>query len=120
MSFDYSELAAEVQTILDEFGREATLNRKGTPVYDPATGRTTTTPLTQTLQAAKFPYGDKLIDGTLIRAGDEQLYASAYGTTLVPQPGDTITWGTETWNVVRAKHIAPAGVFVLFEVQVRK
>lgn len=120
MSFDYTEIATEVLEILRDFGRSATLNRQGTPTYDPATSRTTSTATTQALQAAKFPYGEKLIDGTLIRAADEQMFAAAHGSTLIPQAGDTVTWITETWHVVKAKNLGPAGVFVLFELQLRK
>lgn len=118
MAFDYASVAAEAAAVLREFGATGTLTRTTPGTYDPATGKAATSTTTQTVTAVMFPYGDKFIDGTLILAGDRQAFIAAVGVTP-PQAGDVLTWGGETFTVVKAKNLSPARVAVLFECQVR-
>lgn len=117
----YTRAIATVLRLLAKYGAETTLTTPSdtAPTYDPATGiATPASPTVNTVTAAVFPYGDKYIDGTLILAGDEQAYISASGITE-PKPGSVLVWRSKNYTTVRAKVLGPAGVNVLYELQVR-
>lgn len=117
-AFDYAAMARTAQRLLQRFGARTTLTRPGTPTYDPETGETTATPVVENCTAAVFPYGDKFVDGTLILATDRQAFIAAVGLAE-PKPGDVLAWGGQGLTVIKAKNIAPAGLPVLYDVQVR-
>lgn len=119
MSFDYPNLAATAQRLLEQFGMDTTLTRTVPGGYDPETGTTTgPTVTTWTGTGARFDYTQRDIDGTLIRVGDRRVLIGVDGMTL-PLTGDVVTLGVRSFTVVQASEIAPAGVAVLFDVQVR-
>jgi hypothetical protein len=115
----YSDLAADANALIVEFGASASLARVTPGVYDPATGTTTPTEVVQPVRAVVFDYDRKAIDGTLILQGDKQAYMSAVGVTP-PAAGDVLTWQGSPYNVIAVKPLAPAGVDTLHELQVRK
>ncbi|MGA0608832.1 hypothetical protein [Caldimonas sp. KR1-144] len=117
-AFNYAATAQTAQRLLQRFGAQTTLTRPGTPTYDPETGETTATPVVDSCTAAVFPYGDKYVDGTQILATDRQAYIAAVGLTE-PKPGDVLLWGGSGLTVIKTKNIAPAGLPVLYEAQVR-
>jgi hypothetical protein len=118
MPFDYANTAATALRLLTKFGAEATLTHNSDGTYDPDTGGVTETTATDTVQACVFPIADKLIDGTLIQAGDRTAYVSAVGVTN-PRPNDILLWEGISLRVINAKSLGPAGVYVLHELQVR-
>ena len=63
-------------------------------------------------------YSAKEIDGTLIQRGDCKLMLP--GVAPAPLVGDTINLGGIIWNVVNVTTDQPAGVPVLFTLQVRR
>lgn len=114
-TFDYSELAAVAQELLEEFGSQTTLTRPGEPVYDPETGEATVEEVVSTVQAAVFPVEQRYVDGLQVLATDLQAYVSAVGVSE-PKPGDVLSWQEQGLTVVKAKNLAPDGsTFVLFE-----
>ena len=114
----YADLALTADDILSEFGQPVTI-RHTESVYDPATGSSSPV-LTDTVTVgAKFPYGDRQIDGTLILSNDEHLYVSPVGVTSIV-PGDRVIIGAATFSVVRVKKTAPACVAVIHELQIRR
>lgn len=119
MSGFYEDMAATAAEMLAEFGQPVTVTRETPGGYDPATG-TTTAGTVQTWAPAgvKLDYTQREIDGTLIKSGDQRVYMSAEAG-LDPQTGDTVTLGAEVWRVVTSRTLAPAGVAVLLDVQVR-
>lgn len=117
MSFDYAAIADDAAQLVMEFGAAATLTRT-TPTYDESTGIAGTSDAVQSVYACVMPYGDKMVNGTTILASDQQAYIAARGVTA-PQPGDTFTWQSVKYNVISAKNIGPAGIFVFYELQVR-
>jgi hypothetical protein len=119
VSFDYALTAETVERLLTRFGASTTHKIKSTAVYDPATGSAAVSYTNQTVKAAVFAYEQKYIDGTLIKAGDQQALMSAQGVTN-PKAGDLLTWGGVDLVVVAAKPLAPAGTDVLHELQIRK
>ena len=119
----YSKMQATANRLLKGKGQEITLTRQTAGAYDPATGTASVTTTTQTVYGAMFEYGDKNIDGVLIKEGDKQLLLSALnsaGTALVaPQLNDTVTINTVVYTVVRIKPLSPAGTTVLFDCNIR-
>jgi len=119
----YSKMQATANRLLKGKGQEITVTRQTAGAYDPATGTAAVTTTTQTAYGAMFEYGDKNIDGVLIKEGDKQLLLSALnsaGTALVaPQLNDTVTINTVVYTVVRIKPLSPAGTTVLFDCNIR-
>jgi hypothetical protein len=119
----YAKMQATANRLLKGKGQGITLTRQAAGAYDPATGTAAVTTTTQTAYGAMFEYGDKNIDGTLIKEGDKQLLLSALnsaGTALVaPALNDTVTINTVVYTVVRIKPLSPAGTTVLFDCNIR-
>ena len=119
MAFDYSKTAATALKLLTKFGAQTTITHNSDGSYDPSTGATTETTTIDTVKACVFPIADKMIDGTLIQAGDQTAYVSAVGITN-PRPNDLMLWQGAYLRVINVKSLWPAGVYVLHELQVRK
>ena len=119
----YAKMQATANRLLKGKGQAITLSRQTAGAYDPATGTAAVTTTAQTAYGAMFEYGDKNIDGTLIKEGDKQLLLSAInsaGTALVaPALNDTVTINTVVYTVVRIKPLSPAGTTVLFDCNIR-
>ena len=119
MSFDYTEIAADADELLTEFGAPATLKRVTAGGYDPATGDTTLPGAAEwTSVGVKLDYEQKQVDGTLIRRGDQRILLSVINM-VNPQTGDTLAIGADVFNVIESRPLQPALVPVLFDVQVR-
>jgi hypothetical protein len=124
MSF-YDRLQATANRLLKGKGQSITLTKITAGTYNPATGGFTGAGTsTQTAYGAIFDYGNKNIDGTLIKQGDKQLLLSAFktdGTALTaPVLGDTVSIGGVTYTLVEPlKEVNPAGTVVLFDVNLR-
>lgn len=119
MSDIYTRLAATAVRLLTKYGKPIRLTRKGSPVYNPATSTTTSTPESHTVIGAKFDYSQDDIDGTTIRSGDQRAYI-APNAPVTPKTGDTLTFADGAWNVVASRPLAPADLVVLHDVQLRK
>lgn len=120
MSFDYTEIAATVQELLEDFGAIGQLTRKDRAgVYDPDLGDYPEVEVVQDCTAVVFPIDQKLVDGTTVLSTDEQAYLSAVGLTA-PNPPHMLTWQGTDYTIVKMKNLAPAGVSVLVELVVRK
>lgn len=116
----YSEMAEVADDIITEFGQAVTLKVSSGTTYDPETGASTVTYADQTGQGCVIEFDKKLIDGTKVRIGDKVVLLSPSGITE-PKDGDQLVIGSDTWQVVPPVIVtAPAGVAVLYEVQVRK
>lgn len=116
MSFDYPKTAATAARLLKRFGASAVLKRTGAEAYDPATGTSTPTTTSLPTTAAVFAYDQKYIDGTLILHGDQQALCDP---SVEPKQGDVLTWKGRDYTVIAVTPLAPAGVPVLFEAQIR-
>ena len=120
MTFDYANSAATALRLLTRFGQALTVTRETPGAYDPVTGTDAAgTSQTWTPQGVKLDYSQREVDGTSIKAGDQRVYMSAEAG-LDPEAGDLVTIGSEAWRVVVSRTLAPAGVAVLLDVQVRR
>lgn len=121
MSFNYANTAATADRLIKRFGTGATLRRtlNDGAAYDPATATVTAPTVVDTpCSAVVIDYDQKMIDGTLIRVGDKRVYMSAVGVG-VPFAGDLFVWQSVTYSVMSVKLLAPSGVNVFYELQVR-
>lgn len=117
----YSELATTALELLAEFGVSGVLRRPSAGTFDPAAGTVTgSTNTDYTITAALFDYGLKesgatLADGTVIKAGDKQIYVAASGLAVAPAITDTLIINSVTYRIANVKIIAPSGIAVLYE-----
>jgi hypothetical protein len=118
MGYDYSKPAATALRLLTKFGAAATIKQLSSDGYNPATGTASVLTASQACFAAVFDIEQKMVDGTNVLAGDKTAYVSASGVTE-PKEGSVLTWQGKDYRIVKHKTLAPAGVAVLFELQVR-
>lgn len=128
-TFDYAEMAATAQELLLEFGGPVTVRQVVTGEYDPELGEAPTTTVDNDGIGALFDYsaqsaGLANLAGSVIETGDKQLYLApelaAGGPMIEPKPADLVLALGATWRVVTVKPLAPAGIVLLFELQLRK
>ena len=121
MAIDYDEIAAGVLESVAEAGQPVTLHRKLPP--DPSAQFVPGQPVTPAAldypgTGAMFGYKQRDIDGTLIKNGDQRLLLAPQ-IEATPKTGDTVTVGAKVYNVVDVGIVAPAGVAVLYKLQLR-
>lgn len=124
MSTLYAELAQTARELLQEFGQTVTL-RKSTPgAYDVSTSSATLTEADTVGVGAVLPYKDsrRTIEREPgpVQTGMKRVLWRATSGTGVPAIGDFLIIGAETWSIVNADELSPAGVVVLYEIHVRK
>jgi hypothetical protein len=116
----YSDMATTADELITEFGQTVTLKVSAGAAYDPETGSSVVTYTDQSGHGCVVDFDKKLIDGTKVRIGDKLVLLSPLGISE-PKDGDQLVIGAETWQLVPPVTVtAPAGVAVLYEVQVRK
>lgn len=118
MSF-YSELATDADALLTEFGQSVTVRRQSAGAYNPDTGASSITTTDVIGHGAVFDRNAKDIDGAMIQHGDKQLLLSASGMAK-PSTADTVIIGGESWRVIDPQEISPAGIPVLYDINIRK
>jgi hypothetical protein len=119
VSFDYGASAATADRLIQKFGTSVSITRSVPGAYDPATGAPAAPTVTsQTVRAVVLDFPQRYIDGTLIRVGDRRALVSAVGSTA-PLAGDVFTWKSQSLVVVTVKELGPAGLAVLYTLQVR-
>lgn len=71
-----------------------------------------------TCTAILSDYKDGQIDGTLIQQGDTKALVGTM--SVVPEAGDAFFAGPVRYSVVRVKRVRPAGVDVMYQLQLRE
>lgn len=135
MAFDWGATAQDtLEALVDAGGAEpgVTLTRTPKGAYDPALGEAAPSgaPIVTRGVGLTFDYGLQnsgagTSGGSLIQAGDRQLLLSsltAAGVAIpLPVKGDScLAPDGVTYNVENVKTLAPAGVAVLYELQLRR
>ena len=116
----YSDMATTADELITEFGQAVTLKASAGAAYDPETGSSVVTYADQSGHGCVVDFDKKLIDSTKVRIGDKLVLLSPLGISE-PKDGDQLVIGAETWQLVPPVTVtAPAGIAVLYEVQVRK
>lgn len=118
MSYDYSRLIATAKRMLAKFAQDMTLQAVSTTGYDPSTGGTSGSQISETKPGVIFPYknGITAMHESLILAGDQQVFILL---DAEPKPTDKLQVGSRQYSIVNVKAIEPGGVTVLYELQVR-
>lgn len=119
MSFDYIKTASSADALIKKFGKATQLKRTTVGAYDPATGTAAVTTTAQNCTAVVIDFPQSYIDNTLILAGDRRALISTVGITE-PKQGDLLTWDGVDMTVINAKKLAPAGMAVLYTLQIRR
>ncbi|MDP1599014.1 hypothetical protein [Phenylobacterium sp.] len=128
MAEDWAAIAAEVNGGLGEVGQEVTI---ATPAidgaYDPMTDTVIggSAPIVQHGSGSQKSYSARSIDGTVIQQGDVQFMLSPLKTDGSPISApvadrDTLTKLDGPWAIKHVDTVAPAGVPVLFKLQLRR
>ena len=121
MTIEWDEIAAGALESIEEAGQPVTLHIPGTAVggYVPGVGVEEDWPARDvTGIGALFGYKQTHIDGTNILHGDQRLLLAPQ-IEVEPVTGNTMTVGGVRYNVVRCERVAPAGIPVLYKVQLR-
>lgn len=124
MSFDYAASAATALRLLKQFGCSVTHNSTQA-TYDPATSEAQQDVAAQNGTGVLLDYttqeaGQRQDGQSLIQVGDKKFLLATDGIKYPPVTNDTIDVGEDTYTVIRAKTLAPAGTAVLYECQLRK
>lgn len=114
---NYTASAATAARLLAKYGQAVTLRQVVQGAYDPATGTTSQTVTDVQRNGAVFDYGTGTVDGTLIQQGDKQLYMEP---GVVPSMQHRVIVGGVEYGIVTIKEINPAGVPILYELQLRQ
>lgn len=117
-TFNYAAIASTAANLLSKFGQPLTYTRTTTGAYDQATGSTTDTTTTYDATSVWLGYGISEIDGVVIKQGDAKVFTSPADTR--PLIGDTVAKDSATWRVMAVMPVQPAGVDVIYQLQVRK
>ncbi len=116
---NYNNLKNTARSLLAKFGQSMTLTKYLVGTYDATTGENSSTTSETTDIGVIMPYGDglKASENSLIKADDQQIFIQM---ATVPSVADKISVAGVVYDVVSVKAIEPAGINVLYELQVRK
>lgn len=112
--FNYAKSALTARKLIANFGQSMTLNKE---VYNIDTGALTSATAT-TDKGVLFAYSKGVIamSNGLIQASDQQVYINI---SVIPAPTDRLTVGAKVYSVISVEALEPAGVNVLYILQVR-
>ena len=118
----YDEMAAMALEMITEFGQPVTIRATTVGEHDPDTGMVppdTTTD--QTAQGILLDFtGQEFQNNSLIRRGDKKLKIAAQGLAWAPTLLNKVIVQGRTWSIIPPmKEINPAGMPILYELQVR-
>ena len=117
MSF-YADMGGVAVELLKEFGQPVKLVRVTGASTVPVTGVVTAgTDASVTTAGILKPYPDDMIDGTRILTSDRELVLT---NEHIPLPSDKPEIQGQQWSIVNITTTSPAGVDVVYKVQVRK
>ena len=118
----YDEMAALALEMITEFGQPVTIRATTVGEYDPDTGTVPPDTVTdQTAQGILIDFtGQEFQTNSLIRQGDKKLKIAAQGLAWAPGLLNKVIAQGRTWSIVPPlKEINPAGMPILYELQVR-
>lgn len=114
----YSDLSNTAAGLLSLKGQLLTFSRETTGSYDPKSGETQSSASTYTGNGGVFNYKSNQVDGTVIQSGDLRVILEA--TTTAPKLSDKVTIDGGTYKIVNIETVSPAGVPVIYKLQLRK
>lgn len=124
MAIDYDEIAADALAAIEEAGQAVTLNIPGSGGgYVPGVGVVPANPaMTAEGIGVLLDYAQREIDGTNIQHGDQKLLLAPQ-IEAIPTTEHTVTvmhlGESKTFSIKHVAAVAPAGVPVLYILQLR-
>lgn len=120
MSF-YSDIAADVELLIQEFGQSLTFTRETPGEYDPALSTVTASIATWIAQVVVQPASAGTVQafdvrfeaGTMIETNLRSLLISP-ASGYVPKPGDKVSLEGSDWTLAGATPLNPAGTPLLY------
>lgn len=124
MSGFYSDMAAVVDELIGEFGFDSeqvvvTLTYQDTEPYDTQDGTAEPDPDSVTITTLEISYPSGAIDGVRIQRDDKKLIVAPGSITRIPTIHDSVSYGGKVYQIIHPRPIAPAGVLVSLELQIR-
>ena len=120
MTLDRTARAA-AQRLIDALGKSVTI-RRVTRSFDPASGKTTETH--EDVPAKISPpqrFGEGLVDGSLVRAGDLRAELAAEDLAMVPEPvRDRIVIDGTAWSLLRIEPVLSGEQTAFYTLHLRK
>jgi hypothetical protein len=116
---DYAAKAKSASNMIRRSGQEMSL------VYGSVSGYGAGVPDTPG-DVTEYPWGvvteysDRDLANTQIKVGDKKVILEAIEGMPEPQTKDTLVIGTVEHSIVNVKPVSPAGVAVIYEIQVRR
>ncbi|KKX25299.1 hypothetical protein [Rhizobium sp. LC145] len=93
----YTHLQSVAHRLIGKYGQQGTVTRFSAP--DPVEGGEPV-PIDYPATLVPMAYQAHEINGTVILAGDVQIYISSVGLAIVPSPGDTVTANGKTFRII--------------------
>jgi len=103
--------------ILSTQGQEITVYRETDNAFDAVLGKSQSVTSTYTLNCVVDTYDIEELDGTNVKANDIKLLTEA--TDNVPAIGDLVFVGSTNKRIMNVSPVSPAGINIIYEVQVR-
>lgn len=123
----YTELAADAEELIAEFGQQMTFSRTVHGDYDPSAGGSSQTTVTWTGNVVVQPasqgtiesFDVRVVDGTLIESNLRSLLISA-AMERAPEPGDKVAFEGSTWTLLGATPLNPSGTPLIYTATARR
>ena len=119
MSF-YSGLAAAASKLIKDKGRSMSLNVTAVAAYNTATSAAVVAaPAVVACFGVVLDFPAKEINGTTILSTDKKVILSVEGVAQEPKTFGSMTIGGLLHEIITCKTLAPAGIAVIYTLQVR-
>ena len=114
----YDEMVELAEELISYFGQPVTLVKKGDQAGYDSYGNATagTADIEYTGIGCTLNYKNGEVDGSLIQNGDSKMLYQ--GDT--PEIGYVVTLEGITWRIIEANPLNPAGILVMYTLQLRK
>lgn len=122
MNAFYDRTAATALRLITQFGQPVIIRAATVGDYDPETGTAPPDSIKeQTAQGILLDFtGQEFQNNSLIMQGDKKLKIAAQGLEWVPELLNKVIVQGRTWSIVPPlKEINPAGMPILYELQLR-
>jgi len=115
-------LLTKVAEIADTYGKDVVFESVGSKVYDPATGKTTESSVTNyTVKVTPpAPYDHRMIDGDLIQVRDVGVLLPAKDLSFTPDLGMQVTFDSEVFDIVAMSPLYSGTSVCAYDIQLRQ
>jgi len=127
MAIDYTALAEDARTLIEENGRAVTLKKFSETPQDsnkPWRGRDSATDDTVDATAILAPFESQDVDGQIVRMGDQRCILAAASQNVAGRDIETFdslddSGVTGVWKIVSVQLIQPGDTAIVYDIQLR-